>query len=166
MSEIKKSQTHKIVNKIERSAFPLETAIYGLTLSSNYAVKSNATKAYRFIISQLPQGEFDYVYSKSEKKKHHIHGIMRFKYKFDFRDLMSSRDTEAGRIFDCHIHYDLLATGNDYWNWFDYCIGQGKKWHKKTLVSRELRLFRVIPKTCIPEITLVTKVRSMRIKGI
>ncbi len=158
----------KIVNKIERSAFPLKTAIYGLTISSNYAVKSDAKKAYNYIINQFPQGNFTYIYSESEKGKHHIHGIMRFEYKFDFINLMSSRDTEDGRRFDVNIHYDLLKTGNDYWNWFDYCIGQGKKWHNKLLISRELRIHcnHDVPNTCIPEITPVTKVRSLKIKGI
>ncbi len=172
--EKKKFVTKKLLtnrgaeNLFSRDASPLDSAIYGLTLSSNYALKSNARSTYRYIISQFPEGNFDFIYSKSEKRKHHVHGIMIFKYNFNFQYLMSSRNTVDGRRFDVNIHYDLLPTGNDYWNWFDYCNGQktATSWHSITLGDPALRKFQRIPHTCIPEITPVTKVRSIRIKGI
>ncbi len=154
----------KTVNKIERSAF-LSDRIYALTLSSNYARRKNAYKAYKYVIKQLPTGTFKYVHEKSENGKYHVHGIMDFKYSFNYKNLQESLVTSDGRSFDIHIQYQKIGSYIDLIDWHNYSSKHQPIW-KEYSSDPEQCGSQKIPISCIPEIQKTTYTKSVYIPGL
>ncbi len=138
---------------------------YALTISSNYAVEKNSFKAYKYIIKQLPTGVFYYTHEHSRKGKYHIHGIMQFKYKFNYPNLMRAKQTEGDYSFDVHIRYDKIIDDNSLEKWYDYITKQSQKWHKYKCNYDEIKV-RKIPESCIPQVKIVTYNKSVAIPGL
>ncbi len=161
---MEKYNVNKTVNKIERSAF-LSDRIYALTLSSNHARHVNAYKAYRHVIRQLPTGTFKYVREISRYNKYHIHGIMSFKYKFNYFNLKEALVTSDGFGFDIHIEYKKISTVEDYNEWFNYSSKHRPRWREHLCDDENIGVLN-IPKTCIPEVKLIQVVKPLRIPGI
>ncbi len=161
---MEKNIVNKTVNKIERSAYP-SNRIYALTFSSNCATHKNAYDQYEYVIAQLPKGTFNYVYEKSGKGKYHVHGIMRFKQKFNYFNLKESLVTRDGRQFDIHIQYKMVQSDEDHARWYLYCSKQEPQWRTKTIDPEDI-VVKKIPIGCIPEVTLIQVVKPLRIPGI
>ncbi len=163
----------KIDGGCKPEAFPSQLLLgtkYALTLSSNYARKHDSILAYNHVIKYLPEGWFEYTFSKSDKGKYHIHGIWVPKYSFDYINLMASKDTEGDYHFDIHIHYDLLKTKADLSSWKYYITHQPNSDNK---LLNNLGVpppgnphFFSIPKCCIPEVQTCIFVKSMKISGL
>ncbi len=139
--------------------------LYALTISSNYATHKNAYKAYKYIIRQMPEGCFNYIHEVSKNGKYHIHGIMDFKYKFNFFNLKKSLVTECGRQFDIHLQYRQIPSIEDEVYWYNYSSKNNPQWKIYNCVPEEVGVQK-IPVTCIPQIIEYRTEKAVRIPGI
>ncbi len=138
---------------------------YALTISSNHARLKDSYKAYKYIIKQLPTGVYYYTYEQSLKGKYHIHGLMQFKYKFDYPNLMKAKQTEGDYSFDVHIRYDKIIDQNSLDKWLSYATKQDKNWKIYKTDSTTTKITK-IPKTCIPQVKFETKERDLLIPNL
>ncbi len=136
--------------------------LYSLTLSSNHATHDDAYQAYDYVISRLPQCEFFYVHDLSVRGKRHIHGIAKFKYEFNYRNLMDARSISSfipyPVRYDIHIKYDLLEYNHfDNFRW--YMI------EKETpiLNNNNVSPIHSPPVTCIPQVIVKKRYKSVTI---
>ncbi len=142
-----------------------ESNKYAITLSSNYARHKNAYKAYKYVIKRFPEGTFKYIHELSKNGKYHVHGIMVFKYKFNFINLKKSLETSNGRQFDIHVHYEKIGTYADEAEWYTYSGKLDPAWKTHTIDSNHIT-FGKSPDTCIPEVTVNRVYKTVYIPGL
>ncbi len=158
-----------IVNKnrgAKATPNPLGTKeVYALTLSSNYAKEKNSKKTYKYIIKQFPTGTYKYTYELSKYGKYHVHGIMQFKYKFDYVNLMQSKNTVENYQYDVHIRYDKITDTDNLDYWSSYANKQGNKIRTHNCDSSQTKITN-IPDTCIPQVIKKVIYKKMTIPGL
>ncbi len=142
--------------------------IFAITLSSNHARDKTAYKAYRKLINNLPTSTFMYTKSKSDHGKYHVHGIINFKYRFNYKTLMDSRKTKDDFRYDIHIQYDEIKSKsqfNSVYYYITHQVNSTNHLHITSPDSTKLRVNRKI-QTCIPEVQTATYVKSVTISGL
>lgn len=171
-----------IVNKIEAGTaahftkntgpmVPKAYRLYALTLSSNYATDTSAYKAYLYVIERLPYSTFTWIREISKNGKHHIHGILQLKYKFNYNSLMSSTTTMSSKYgppykFDIHLHYDELKTLKEIRKWIHYMYSENPKHYYQCSPDPDLIRVHKIPKSIIPQYQLRTYTAAIKIPGL
>ncbi len=140
--------------------------LYALTISSNYATSKTAYKSYQYVINQLPSSTFTWIREISKHGKHHIHGILKLKYKFDYLRLKSSLQTEVPFSYDMHLHYDALKTHTSIKKWTNYMYSELPKVLYTQDINMETSPWVKIPKTCIPEVKLRVQYKNIKINGL
>ncbi len=141
--------------------------VFALTLSSNHAKRKNAYKAYKYVIKQLPSGDFFYTHEISKYGKFHIHGTMYFKYPFDYIGLCRAKQTLDGLEYDIHIDYKRIEDHKNVKGWLAYS-------EKNNL--KERKYFKcdpgacdpmvTVPETCIPQVRKRVIEKRVTIPGI
>ncbi len=135
--------------------------LYSLTLSANHATHKDAFNAYNYVIHNLPEGQFYYTIELSKRGKYHIHGLIKFKYSFSYKNLMASRSTPS-QIYPCrydiHIRYDELDEDH-LKNWVKYMQKQSTDIH----IGKSIPLMTPIV-SCIPIIRIKTMYKTVTIK--
>ncbi len=144
----------------------LPSRVYQLTFSSNHAKRKNAFKAYKYVIRQLPTGDFFYTHEVSKYGKYHIHGTMYFKYKFDYIGLTKSKCTQDGFEFDVHIDYKRIDDPTHIEDWLAYSEkNSSNRKYFQCDPGACLPLVK-IPESCIPQIKKIVMEKPMAIPGI
>ena len=144
--------------------------LYSLTISANKAKYKDAYDAYNYIITRLPEGEFYYTHEVSRRGKFHVHGIIKFKYDFDHKQLMDSRRTPtqwSNTRYDIHIRYNELDRAH-FMNYIRYMFKDEDNQIRFDALKdrRDVKYFSDSPETCIPIVQIKQYYKQVTIMGL